>query len=64
MSEELNYTKGIGSSYANLGEMYNNLSDFALALENHKKALEVRIASGRSELLQAFSITWPCRSAL
>ncbi|HEX2869351.1 MAG TPA: tetratricopeptide repeat-containing sensor histidine kinase [Ignavibacteriales bacterium] len=48
MSEELNYAKGKALSYANLGEMYMNLSDFNSALENHKRALEVRESSGDS----------------
>lgn len=46
MSEELNYAKGRADSYANLGEMYVNLSNFDSAMKNHRKALEIRKASG------------------
>ncbi|MCU7499499.1 MAG: sensor histidine kinase [Ignavibacteria bacterium] len=46
MSEELNYAKGKAVSYANLGEMYVNLSDFNSAMEYHRKALEIRKSSG------------------
>lgn len=46
MSEELNYSRGRAGSYANLGELYVNLSNFNSGLENHKKALEIRKTSG------------------
>jgi len=46
ISEELNYARGKANSYANLGEMYINLSDFNTAMKYHRKALEIREASG------------------
>ncbi|MGE5403017.1 MAG: tetratricopeptide repeat protein [Ignavibacteriales bacterium] len=56
LSENLNYTKGKADSYANIGVMYLNLANYRDALENQRRALEVRIASGnKHDIIKSYN---------